>query len=56
MCVKVGPRFKRWQRWDDVNCLTGVAFPMVFQAKFRDETSPRGQSYNVCERSYVWRT
>ena len=27
MCVGVGPRYKWWQRWDDVNCQTGVALP-----------------------------
>ena len=27
MCVRIGPRYKWVQRWNDVNCRTGVALP-----------------------------
>ena len=30
VCVRGGPRYKWWQRWDDVNCRTGVALPTGF--------------------------
>ena len=45
MCVRVGPRYNWWQRWDDVN----LPYPRISQAKFRDETSRRGKSCNVRE-------
>ena len=49
MCVRVGTRYKLWERWDGVTAGLELSYPLVSQAKFQDETSRRGKKCNVFE-------
>ena len=41
--VRVGPRYKWWQRWDDVNCRTGVALPTGFPGQVSGRNFSEGK-------------
>ena len=43
VCVRDGPRYKWWQRWDDVNCRTGVALPMGFPGQISGRNFSEGK-------------
>ena len=43
VCVGLGPRYKWWQRWDDVNCRTGVALPTGFPGQVSGRNFSEGK-------------
>ena len=40
---QVGSRYIWWQRWDKVNCQTGVAFPMCFPGQVSGRDFSEGE-------------
>ena len=49
VCVRVVPRYKWWQRWNDVNCRTGVTLPTSFPGQVSGRNFSEGEINNVCE-------
>ena len=50
VCIRVGPSYKWWQQWDDVDCQSGVALLKCFPGQISRVSLVEGKYFNLCEK------